>query len=178
MLSVAALTLVACNKTGTAEAATTSTTESHAGHGAEGIVDETSDPTIVGLAAKTEDLSTLVAAVQAADLTTSLANAGPFTVFAPVNAAFDKLPKGTVDDLLKPENKGKLEDILSHHTYVGVIKADQFTDGQNLGMVDGKNITIKIVDGKPTVNGTANIIASVPASNGIVHLVDAVILPE
>jgi uncharacterized surface protein with fasciclin (FAS1) repeats len=120
----------------------------------------------------------LVKAVQTAGLVTSLSNAGPFTVFAPLNSAFDKLPARTVDDLLKPENKDKLSDILGHHTYVGVIKPEQFTDGQNLGMVDGKSITIKMVNGKPTVNGTINIVASVPASNGIVHVVDAVILPE
>ncbi|MEZ7928283.1 fasciclin domain-containing protein, partial [Cloacibacterium sp.] len=125
-----------------------------------------------------KDLSTLVTAVEAAGLTTSLSNAGPFTVFAPVNAAFDKLPAGTVDDLLKPENNSKLGDILGHHTYVGVIKTEQMTDGQSLGMVDGKNITIKMVNGKPTINGTVNIIATVPASNGIVHVVDGVILPE
>lgn len=83
-----------------------------------------------------------------------------------------------MDNLLKPENKSKLEDVLSHHTYVGVIKPEQFTDGQNLGMVDGKMITIKMVNGKPTVNGTVNIVASVPASNGIVHVVDGVILPQ
>lgn len=130
------------------------------------------------LAAANKDLSTLVKAVQAAGLTTSLSNAGPFTVFAPTNDAFAKLPAGTVEDLLKPANNGKLTDILGHHTYVGVIKTDQMTDGQNLGMVDGKSITIKMVDGKPTVNGTIHIIASVPAANGIVHVVDGVILPQ
>lgn len=80
--------------------------------------------------------------------------------------------------MLKPENNGKLGDILGHHTYVGVIKADQLTDGQNLGMVDGKNITIIMVNGKPTVNGTVNIVNSVPASNGMVHVVNGVILPQ
>ena len=120
----------------------------------------------------------MVKGVQAAGLATSLSNAGPFTVFAPTNEACDKLPAGTLDELLKPENVDKLNDILSHHTYVGVIKTDQLTDGQNLGMVDGKPISIKIVNGKPVVNGTINIIASVPAANGIVHVVDAVILPE
>ncbi|HPZ25204.1 MAG TPA: fasciclin domain-containing protein, partial [Kaistella sp.] len=75
-------------------------------------------------------------------------------------------------------NNGKLTDILGHHTYVGVIKEDQMSDGQTLGMVDGKNITIKMVDGKPTINGKAKIVATVPASNGIVYAVDEVILPE
>ncbi len=181
ILALASLALFSCKKnetvTTTEGASTTATTE-NSGGGQEAVVDEESAPTIVKLAAGNKDLSTLVTAVQAAGLTTSLSNAGPFTVFAPVNAAFDKLPKGTVEDLLKPENNGKLTDILGHHTYVGVIKTEQMTDGQNLGMVDGKSITIKMVNGKPTVNGTVNIVASVPASNGMVHVVDGVILPQ
>ena len=176
ILSCVALGLISCNKTEATTENSTST-ETVAG-GQEAVVDEDSAPTIVKLAAGNKDLSTLVTAVEAAGLTTSLSNAGPFTVFAPVNAAFDKLPAGTVDDLLKPENNSKLGDILGHHTYVGVIKTEQMTYGQSLGMVDGKNITIKMVNGKPTINGTVNIIASVPASHGIVHVVDGVILPQ
>lgn len=177
MVALVSLAIISCKKSeNNTNDSTTTTTEAASG-GQEAVVDEDSAPTIVKLAVGNKDLSTLVTAVQAAELTTSLSNAGPFTVFAPVNEAFDKLPVGTVDDLLKPENKGKLSDILGHHTYVGVIKTEQMTDGQNLGMVDGKNITIKMVNGKPTVNGTVNIIASVPASNGMVHVVDGVILP-
>ena len=177
MVAIASLAIISCTKSeNNADTSSATTTESASG-GQEAVVDEDSAPTIVKLAVGNKDLSTLVTAVQAAELTTSLSNAGPFTVFAPTNAAFEKLPAGTVDDLLKPENKGKLTDILGHHTYVGVIKTEQMTDGQNLGMVDGKNITIKMVNGKPTVNGTVNIIASVPASNGMVHVVDGVILP-
>ena len=177
MVAIASLAIISCTKSeNNADTSSATTTESTSG-GQEAVVDEDSAPTIVKLAVGNKDLSTLVTAVQAAELTTSLSNAGPFTVFAPTNAAFEKLPAGTVDDLLKPENKGKLTDILGHHTYVGVIKTEQMTDGQNLGMVDGKSITIKMVNGKPTVNGTVNIIASVPASNGMVHVVDGVILP-
>lgn len=177
MVIIASLAIISCTKSeNNADISSATTTESASG-GQEAVVDEDSAPTIVKLAVGNKDLSTLVTAVQVAELTTSLSNAGPFTVFAPTNAAFEKLPAGTVDDLLKPENKGKLTDILGHHTYVGVIKTEQMTDGQNLGMVDGKNITIKMVNGKPTVNGTVNIIASVPASNGMVHVVDGVILP-
>ena len=177
MVALVSLAIISCKKSeNNTNDSTTTTTEAASG-GQEAVVDEDSAPTIVKLAVGNKDLSTLVTAVQAAELTTSLSNAGPFTVFAPVNEAFDKLPAGTVDDLLKPEKKGKLSDILGHHTYVGVIKTEQMTDGQNLGMVDGKNITIKMVNGKPTVNGTVNIIASVPASNGMVHVVDGVILP-
>lgn len=177
MVALVSLAIISCKKSENNTNDSTATTTEAASGGQEAVVDEDSAPTIVKLAVGNKDLSTLVTAVQAAELTTSLSNAGPFTVFAPVNAAFDKLPAGTVDDLLKPENKGKLSDILGHHTYVGVIKTEQMTDGQNLGMVDGKNITIKMVNGKPTVNGTVNIIASVPASNGMVHVVDGVILP-
>jgi uncharacterized surface protein with fasciclin (FAS1) repeats len=177
MVALVSLAIISCKKSeNNTNDSTTTTTEAASG-GQEAVVDEDSAPTIVKLAVGNKDLSTLVTAVQAAELTTSLSNAGPFTVFAPVNEAFDKLPAGTVDDLMKPENKEKLSDILGHHTYVGVIKTEQMTDGQNLGMVDGKNITIKMVNGKPTVNGTVNIIASVPASNGMVHVVDGVILP-
>jgi len=177
MVAIASLAIISCTKSeNNADTSSATTTESTSG-GQEAVVDEDSAPTIVKLAVGNKDLSTLVTAVQAAELTTSLSNAGPFTVFAPTNAAFEKLPAGIVDDLLKPENKGKLTDILGHHTYVGVIKTEQMTDGQSLGMVDGKNITIKMVNGKPTVNGTVNIIASVPASNGMVHVVDGVILP-
>ena len=177
MVALVSLAIISCTKSENNTNDSTATTTEAASGGQEAVVDEDSAPTIVKLAVGNKDLSTLVTAVQAAELTTSLSNAGPFTVFAPVNEAFDKLPAGTVDDLLKPENKGKLSDILGHHTYVGVIKTEQMTDGQNLGMVDGKNITIKMVNGKPTVNGTVNIIASVPASNGMVHVVDGVILP-
>jgi uncharacterized surface protein with fasciclin (FAS1) repeats len=178
-LAIISLALWSCksNESSPSENSTT-TTEVNDTHSQEGVVDNDSDPTVVNLAVKNPDLSTLVKAVKAAGLTTSLSNAGPFTVFAPLNSAFDKLPAGTVDNLLKPENNGKLGDILGHHTYVGVIKPEQFTDGQNLGMVDGKSITIKMVNGKPTINGTINIVASVPASNGIVHVVDGVILPQ
>ena len=177
MVALVSLAIISCKKSENNTNDSTATTTEAASGGQEAVVDEDSAPTLVKLAVGNKDLSTLVTAVQAAELTTSLSNAGPFTVFAPVNEAFDKLPAGTVDDLLKPENKGKLSDILGHHTYVGVIKTEQMTDGQNLGMVDGKNITIKMVNGKPTVNGTVNIIASVPASNGMVHVVDGVILP-
>lgn len=178
ILAMVALAIGSCQKNETATATTETTEETVSTGGQEAVQDSDSAPDIVKLAVGNKDLSTLVTAVEKAGLATSLSNAGPFTVFAPTNAAFDKLPDGTVDDLLKPENNGKLTDILGHHTYVGVIKTEQMTDGQNLGMVDGKNITIKIVNGKPTVNGTVNIIASVPASNGIVHLVDGVILPQ
>ena len=121
MVAIASLAIISCTKSeNNADTSSATTTESTSG-GQEAVVDEDSAPTIVKLAVGNKDLSTLVTAVQAAELTTSLSNAGPFTVFAPTNAAFEKLPAGTVDDLLKPENKGKLTDILGHHTYVGAV---------------------------------------------------------
>lgn len=176
IIALAAFGLFSCqnNESSTVASSTsTSASDPRAAAGQEGVQDEDSDPDIVKLAVSNPDLSTLVTAVQTAGLATSLSNAGPFTVFAPVNAAFDKLPAGTVDALLK--NDDELTNVLGHHTYVGVIKEEQLTDGLTLGMVDGKQITIKMVDGKPTVNGTAKIIASVPAANGIVHVLDTVI---
>lgn len=167
-----------CTKSETVEAAATTENTEAISHGADGVQDDVSNPNIVQLAVKNPDLSTLVTAVQAAELTSALSSTGPFTVFAPVNSAFEKLPAGTVDGLLKAEQKDKLSNILSYHTYVGVIKEDQMSDGQSLGMVNGKNIKITMVDGKPTINGKAKILATVPASNGIVYAVDEVLLPE
>jgi uncharacterized surface protein with fasciclin (FAS1) repeats len=120
----------------------------------------------------------LVTAVKAAGLVDVLSNAGPFTVFAPVNAAFDKLPSGTVEGLLKPEKLDDLKNILEYHVYVGVIKEDGLTDGRTLNQVNGSNITITLKDGKPVINGKAHIIASIPASNGIIHVIDEVLLPQ
>lgn len=115
--------------------------------------------------------------MKAAALVDVLSNAGPFTVFAPTNEAFAKLPAGTVEGLLKPDQKDALSNILEYHVYVGVIKTEAMRDGQILGQVNGKNITVTIKDGKYMVNGKATIVASVPASNGIIHVIDEVLLP-
>jgi len=143
-----------------------------------GVQDNASQPNIVQVAASSPDHTTLVAAVKAAHLVDALSNAGPFTVFAPTNAAFNKLPAGTVENLLKPENKAILSDILEYHTFVGVIRTDQMRDGQRLNQVNLKNVVLSVQDGKVKVNGKANIIASVRASNGIIHVIDEVLLPE
>ncbi|OWK97364.1 fasciclin [Kaistella haifensis DSM 19056] len=177
ILGLVGLALVSCKKNETATTDSATTTEA-VGQGQEAVQDDVSNPNIVQLAAKNPDLSTLVTAVKAANLTTSLSNAGPFTVFAPLNSAFEKLPAGTVEGLLKPEQADALSDVLGYHTYVGVIKEENMTDGQSLGMVNGKNITITIVDGKPVINGKAKIVATVPASNGVVYAIDEVLLPE
>ena len=177
ILGLVGFALVSCKKNETTTTDSATTTEA-VGQGQEAVQDDVSNPNIVQLAAKNPDLSTLVTAVKAANLTTSLSNAGPFTVFAPLNSAFEKLPAGTVEGLLKPEQADALSDVLGYHTYVGVIKEENMTDGQSLGMVNGKNIKITIVDGKPVINGKAKIVATVPASNGIVYAIDEVMLPE
>ena len=177
ILGLVGLALVSCKKNETATTDSATTTEA-VGQGQEAVQDDVSNPNIVQLAAKNPDLSTLVTAVKAANLTTSLSNAGSFTVFAPLNSAFEKLPAGTVEGLLKPEQADALSDVLGYHTYVGVIKEENMTDGQSLGMVNGKNIKITIVDGKPVINGKAKIVATVPASNGVVYAIDEVLLPE
>ena len=145
--------------------------------GQSAVQDDMSAKNVVQVAMGSKDHTTLVAAVKAAELVDALSNAGPFTVFAPTNAAFDKLPAGTVDGLLKPEKKDDLVDILQYHVSVGVYKLESLQDGQSLGQVNGGNITITKKDGKTFVNGTAQIIASIPASNGIIHVIDGVLLP-
>ena len=148
------------------------------GAGQSAVLDATSNPNVVQVAVGSKDHTTLVAAVKAAELVDVLSNAGPFTVFAPINAAFDKLPAGTVEGLLKPEKKDALIDILQYHVYVGVIEPEALTDGRSLGEVNGGNIKITIVDGKPVINGKAHILASIKASNGIIHVIDEVLLPQ
>lgn len=140
------------------------------------VVDNESEKNVVQVAVASPDHTTLVAAVKAADLVNALSNAGPFTVFAPTNAAFAALPEGTVEGLLKPEKKSDLQDILQYHVSLGVFKTDMLHDGQNLSMVNGGNAKITMKDGKLMIND-AVILASVPASNGIVHVIDKVLLP-
>ena len=166
---------VACNSASQQAATTTEPTEAPAG-GQSAVQDDDSQKDVVKIAVGSKDHTTLVAALKAAEYVDVLSNAGPFTVFAPVNAAFDALPKGTLDELLKPENKDKLRSILEYHVYVGVLKGALMSDGLSYGMASGQNVTIGNKDGKMTVNG-ANIVATVPASNGIIYIVDAVLLP-
>jgi uncharacterized surface protein with fasciclin (FAS1) repeats len=148
------------------------------GAGQSGVQDNVSNPNVVQVAVGSKDHTTLVTAVKTAELVDVLSNAGPFTVFAPTNAAFDKLPAGTVEGLLKPEKKDALIDILQYHVYVGVLEAEALHDGQSIGQVNGGNIKITMVDGKPVINGKAHIVASVKAANGVIHVIDEVLLPQ
>jgi uncharacterized surface protein with fasciclin (FAS1) repeats len=134
-------------------------------------------PNVLQIAIGSKDHTTLVAAVQAADLENALVNAGPLMVFAPVNAAFDALPEGTVETLLKPENKEQLATILKHHVTAGKYDKEFLKKFKKLGQADDTNVTIE-VKGDDVYVGGAKILASVDAGNGIVHVVDKVILPE
>jgi uncharacterized surface protein with fasciclin (FAS1) repeats len=167
--------LTACN-TATSTSETESSSE-EASAGQANVQDDVSMKDVVKIAVASKDHSTLVAALKQADLVDVLANPGPFTVFAPTNAAFEKLPEGTVDGLMKDDKKAELQDILEYHVTTSSFKAESFTDGQVLGMVNGKNITITVKDGKVILNGSATVIASVQGSNGMVHVVDGVLLP-
>jgi len=154
----------------------TATTEETKEQGQAFIEDDESVPNVLQIAMGSPDHTTLVAAVQAADLENALVNAGPLMVFAPTNAAFDALPEGTVDDLLKPENKNALANILKHHVTAGNYSKDFLKKFKKLGQANDQNTTVE-VKGEDVYVGGAKIVASIPAGNGIVHVVDAVILP-
>ncbi len=141
------------------------------------VQDDVSQKNVVQVASTSKDHTTLVAAVKQAQLVNALSNAGPFTVFAPTNAAFDKLPSGTVDNLMKDAQREQLQDILQYHVSLGVFKPENFQDGQSIGQANGGNIKISVKDGKVMVNETATIVTSIPASNGIIHVIDGVLLP-
>ena len=132
---------------------------------------------IVAVASSAGSFKTLVAAVKAAGLVDTLQGKGPFTVFAPTDEAFAKLPAGTVEDLLKPENKEKLVAILTYHVVPGkVMAADVKT--MMAKTVSGKELSIKVDDGKVTVNDAKVIKTDVAASNGVIHVIDTVLLPK
>ena len=139
------------------------------------VVDEKSDANILGVALSSPDHQTLVAAVQAAELENVLVNAGPLTVFAPTDEAFAALPEGTLDELLKPENKSALARIVTSHAAPGKFTVEMLQNEAQLYQATGHYVDIEIRDGQTYVAG-ARILASVEASNGIVHVVDQVFL--
>ena len=134
------------------------------------------DKTIVELAVETESLSTLVTAVKAAGLVETLSSEGPFTVFAPTNEAFAALPEGTLETLLKPENKQQLIDVLTYHVVAAKVMSTDLEDGQEAASVQGEKITVDLEDGV-MINDASVKMADVKASNGVVHVIDKVILP-
>lgn len=156
--------------------AATSTATDNQKKGQAFIEDDGSRPNVLQIAIGSPDHTTLVAAVQAAGLENALVNAGPLMVFAPTNAAFDALPAGTVEDLLKPENKDALANILKHHVTAGNYSKDFLKKFKKLGQANDQNTIIE-VKGDDVYVGGAKILASIPGGNGIVHVVDKVILP-
>ncbi|HED09570.1 MAG TPA: fasciclin domain-containing protein [Caldithrix abyssi] len=175
LLSLSVL-FISCQRTDSQQSSTEDLTK-NTPKGQASVVDDESAPNILQLAIKTKDLSTLVAAVQAAEIEHVLVNAGPLTVFAPVNSAFDALPPGTVDELLKPENKKKLAFILTNHAAPGTYKGRFLKDGRKIYMATGEYIEVTR-KGDDVYFGGAKILATVDASNGVVHLIDKVLVPK
>lgn len=178
-----ALTLVACSSS-SEETATAETSVAASEAPADEMTEETTDEemseeasagTIVDVASATDGFSTLVAAVTAADLAETLSGEGPFTVFAPTDEAFAALPEGVLDALLLPENKDVLAKILTYHVVAGQVLAADVTDG-DVPTVEGQTVALSTADGV-TVNGAKVIQADVMADNGVIHVIDAVILP-
>ncbi len=168
---------ISCNNEGSSDKEKAPAENAYQSSAKTEIKDDVSQKDVVQVAMGSKDHTTLVSAIKQADLVDVLKKSGPFTVFAPTNAAFDKLPKGTLDDLMKPEKKDALADILQYHVSVGIYKEDMLTDGKSLGQVNSQNITITNKDGKIKINGTANIVGTVSASNGIIYIIDEVLLP-
>ena len=148
----------------------------HAGHHEGGH--SNMGPSIVELAAGNDDLSTLVAAVKAAGLVGVLSGDGPYTVFAPTNAAFAKLPEGTVESLLKPESKDQLTAILTYHVVSGKVKAADVVKLDSAKTVEGSSVTITATDAGVKVDAANVIMTDIAASNGVVHVIDSVLLPS
>jgi len=171
---LSATTFVACNNSG--EKKTAEDTATVKKEAMEPKMDTPKD--IVDVASGSADHTTLVAAVTAAGLVETLKGAGPFTVFAPTNAAFNALPAGTVDGLLKPEKKADLTSILTYHVVAGNVKAADLTDGQKIKTLQGGELTVSIKEGKVMINGANVTAADLAGSNGVIHVIDAVLMPK
>jgi uncharacterized surface protein with fasciclin (FAS1) repeats len=179
---VFALVALVCScKNGNNEASRTSTANQADANNSERtgqafIEDDEGKPTVLSIAIGSKDHTTLVAAVQAAQLENVLVNAGPLMVFAPTNEAFAALPEGTVKNLLKPENKEALANILKYHVTPGNYSKEFLKKYKKLGQANNQYVQIEIVEGEPMIGG-AKILGSVKAGNGIVHIIDKVLLP-
>ena len=143
----------------------------------EARAEEAGKKTIVDIAVAGDNFKTLVAALKAADLVDTLKGDGPFTVFAPTDEAFAKLPAGTVDDLLKPENKEKLAGILKYHVVAAKAMAKDVAGMSTAKTVNGKDVKLKSADGKVMVNDATVVKADIEASNGVIHVIDTVLMP-
>ena len=146
--------------------------EHHADHGA------MKQQTVVDIAVGNPDFSTLVAALKAAGLVDTLSGAGPFTVFAPTNAAFAKLPAGTLDNLLKPENKAQLTAILTYHVVAGKVLAADVVKLSSAKTVQGSEVAISVNGSAVKVDGANVVSTDIVGSNGVIHVIDSVIMPK
>lgn len=142
------------------------------------VTEDTGAATIVEIASANENLSTLVTALDAAGLVETLNSEGPFTVFAPTNEAFEALPEGKLEELLKPENKMKLKSILTYHVVAGKVLSSDLEDGQVVTTVEGSEVTISIGDSGAMINEAGISEADIEASNGVVHIINKVIMPS
>lgn len=134
---------------------------------------------IVETAVAAGDFKTLVAAVKAADLAETLSGEGPFTVFAPTDAAFAKLPEGTLDSLLKPENKAQLQGILTYHVVAGAVGSGEVVKLTTAKTVNGQPVSIEVRDGKVFLNGNVQVVKTdIKTKNGVIHVIDGVLLPS
>ena len=178
VLALTTLGLVSCTQNQTANnSAAASQDDGERVMGQSAVQDELSAKNILQVALGSPDHTTLVAAVQAAELEDVLVNAGPLTVFAPTNAAFEALPDGVVEDLLKPENKSKLASIIKFHAAPGSYGTDKLKDGMSLFQASGHYVKVAHEGDDVIVHG-AKILGTAEASNGLVHVVDKVMLPE
>ena len=144
----------------------------------EEVVVEEAPTTVVDIAVGSPAHTTLVAAVSAAGLVETLMGDGPFTVFAPTNSAFAALPEGTVESLLQEENKDQLTAVLTYHVVAGNVMSGDLSDGQVVTTLQGQELTVSIKDGKVMINGATVVAADLAGSNGVVHVIDAVLLPK
>jgi uncharacterized surface protein with fasciclin (FAS1) repeats len=148
------------------------------GFAAEGKAKRKMGKDIVDTAVAAGNFKTLATALKAADLVETLKGKGPFTVFAPTDEAFAKLPKGTVEDLLKPENKKKLAGILTYHVVAGKVMAADVVKLTEATTVQGSKVSIKVTDGKVKVDAANVVKTDIGCSNGVIHVIDAVMLPK
>lgn len=181
LVAIFGLTITSCGSGEKKQDATPKTESAPQGKGQSAVeLSEGEDPNVLQVAASLDDFTTLVAAVQAAGVEDALANAGPLTVFAPVNVAFDKLPEGTVETLLKPENKSKLAFILTNHVAPANYPLKQLKKeakkGRKLYMASGKYLTVESTEDGVFVGGV-KILKTVQVSNGWIHVIDTILLP-
>ncbi len=183
LAGVMALGLVACGDDKDDAAKTTTTKASEITTTTKMAATDEMSKDIVDTAVAAGSFETLAAALGAADLVDTLKGEGPFTVFAPTDDAFAALPEGTVETLLKPENKATLAGILTYHVVGGKVMAADLKDGQVVKTVQGESLTVKIADGKVSLTdakgGVSNVTtADVAASNGVIHIIDTVVMPK